>query len=110
MAEAASKLGKGVTKTADPLTRKVEKTLRRKGFDPVESFAKGKREEKEAEREQSQLVGKQKQAETLRLAEAEDVVGRKRLQAAVGGRQSLVIGGAKRLKKIPGTQPLVPRV
>lgn len=109
MAEGISKLGKGVTKLSGPLGKKVEKTLRRKGFDPFETLAKGKREEKTAEREQSKLIGKQRQSEELRLAEAEDVIGRKQLQAATGGRKSLVIGGAKRLKKIAGTQPLVPR-
>ena len=83
--------------------------MRSKGFDPIESLAKGRREEKSAEREQKQLIGEQKQEELLRLAEGEDVIGRKRLQAASGGRQSLVVGGAKRLRRAPGAQTLVPR-
>ena len=106
MAETASKIGKGISKTS-PLVGGVERKLRSKGFDPVETVAKKRREEDAAKKEQKEIIGKQAQAEELRLAEATDVIGRKGLLATTGGRQSLI--NTKRLRKVQGAQPLIPR-
>lgn len=96
MAEAANKIGKFgsrsvLTSLVGPsAAKKVDKTLRRKGFEPFENIEKKRGEKKEGERQQQEVIGKQKQAESLRLAEASDVVGRKRLLAKAGGRRSLI--------------------
>jgi len=109
MAEAGDKLGKAVSKVSPPLVGGIEKKLRSKGFDPISSFAKNKRQEKSAERKQKQDIGKQKQNEELRLAEAADVIGRKKFLAegGAGGSESLIT--TRRLKKIQNTQALVPK-
>ncbi len=77
----------------DPLSKKLKAEARRaerkteeKGFTPETAHL----EAKEAEREQKIEVKKRKQVETLKLAEAESEVGRRKLMRKTGGRRSLI--------------------
>lgn len=105
MAEAAAKTKRQVLKFS-PL-RPLERKLDEKGFSLSENLAKKSREKGAAKGEQQELIGKQKQAEELRLAEAQDVIARRGQIRTTGGRQSLI--KTRRLRQVTGTQPLVPK-
>jgi len=61
-------------------------------LDPFGLFKTGRSAAKRAQKEQTQLISKQRQADELKLAEEEDVIGRKKLLASSGraGRRSLI--------------------
>jgi hypothetical protein len=67
--------------------RDIEKSSDVKRLDPTRS---ARNRAKAARAGQLELVGRQRQKEELRLAEAEDVIGRRRLLSRTGGRQSLI--------------------
>lgn len=98
MAGSAAKLRRFTAKTAkftgDPLTgsliRKLDKKAEKKGFFAESNLQKASEEKKAAAREQKSIIGQQRQAESLRLAEAESDVGRAKLLRKTGGRRSLI--------------------
>jgi len=81
-----------MAKQARSFRRGVERTLlSAPGVKPLKKILEAPA--KEAERAagiQQEAIGKQRQREQLRLAEAESEIGKRRLLSRVGGRRSLI--------------------
>lgn len=90
MAEASAKLRKFTAKTGGLGLKQLDKKLEQKGFFPDSNIAEARKESKAAKKKQQEQIGLQRQQIQLQQAEAEDVVGRKRLLRKTGGRQSLI--------------------
>jgi len=88
MANATSKLRRGTL--IDPLQKKIDKKLSKKGVFADDRKIKKEGEAKEASRLQREEIGQQRIKENIRLAEADDDIGRAKLLRKTGGRRSLI--------------------
>lgn len=81
-----------MSKQVQQVGRQIERSIvDRPLLKPVKNILEApKKEAERAQAVQSELVGRQQQKESLRLAEVESEIGKKRLLATRGGRRSLI--------------------
>lgn len=82
--------GDPLNKAIGKFQHRLDEKLESKGAFAESTAVKKSEKKKETEREQKNIIGRQKQRETLRLAEAESDVGRAKLLRKTGGRRSLI--------------------
>lgn len=82
--------GDPITKGLVGLHRRVDKSLGDRGAFFETTLSDAKRKADSTKKEQEQRIGKQKQVETLKLAETESEIGRRKLLRTTGGRRSLI--------------------
>jgi len=75
---------------AQKVTKALDRKLQNKGAFFESNLAKQQRKAEATKKTQETKIGKQRQAEELRLAQAESDIGQRKLLRRLGGRQSLI--------------------
>ena len=79
-----------IKKATGKQLKRLDTKIQKKGGFIESNLAEAGREAKAAKRVQQESIARQQQQESLKLAEAESEVARRRLLRRTGGRQSLI--------------------